>query len=198
MGLPEEALSVPAAPVADRASSIRLTGLRLVRADPILFARLETNHGIAGWGDIKGVDPVPAEALARSLFQLLDGENPTRIDHLWQKLFRAHRDMRGGPLMCHTIAGLDMALWDITGKLWGVPVYRLLGGPIRQRIRVYHTPKAIKVPPPDRFEHAGTPPDVERRVNAIRAARNRVGPDGAVMFDAHCAVPPVRPRCRTS
>ena len=98
--------------------------------------------------------------------------------------------MRGGPLLCHVIAGLDMALWDITGKLWGVPVYRLLGGPTRDRIRVYHTPKAIKVPSPDRFEHAGSPADVDRIVAAIRAARQRVGPDGVVMFDAHCAVPP--------
>jgi galactonate dehydratase len=98
--------------------------------------------------------------------------------------------MRGGPLMCHTIAGLDMALWDITGKLWGVPVYRLLGGPTRERIRVYHTPKAIKLPPHGIYEHAGTPPDIDRMVNAIRAARKQVGPDGVVMFDAHCAVPP--------
>ena len=50
----------PAARVADRTSSIRITGLRLTRVDPIVFARIETNHGIVGWGDIKGVDPVPA------------------------------------------------------------------------------------------------------------------------------------------
>src|SRR5262245_7169635 len=127
--------------VADRTSSIRITGMRAIRADPIVFVRMTTNHGIVGWGDIKGVDPVPAKALAESLFALLDGENPTRIEHLWQKLFRSHRDMRAGPLMCHVIAGLDMALWDITGKLWGVPIYRLLGGPTRDRIRVYHTAK---------------------------------------------------------
>jgi galactonate dehydratase len=180
----------PGAQVADRTSSIRITGMRTIRADPIVFVRMTTNHGIVGWGDIKGVDPVPAKALAESLFALLDGENPTRIEHLWQKLFRSHRDMRAGPLMCHVIAGLDMALWDITGKLWGVPIYRLLGGPTRDRIRVYHTSRAIKVPSPDRFEHAGSPADIDRIVAAIRSARKRVGPDGVVMFDAHCAVPP--------
>jgi galactonate dehydratase len=180
----------PAALVADRASTIRITGLRTWWVNPVVFVRIETNRGVAGWGDIKGVDPRPAKALAHSLYELLDGENPTRIEHLWQKLFRAHRNMRGGPLMVHTLAGIDMALWDITGKLHGVPVYRLLGGPCRDRIRVYHTPKARKVPPPGVFKHSASPADVNRIVAAIRAARKAVGPDGAVMFDAHCALPP--------
>jgi galactonate dehydratase len=66
----------------------------------------------------------------------------------------------------------------------------LLGGPTRDRIRVYHTPKAQKVPPHGIYEHSGTPADIDRMVQAIRRAREQVGPDGAVMFDAHCAVPP--------
>ena len=79
------------------------------------------------------------------MFELLDGQNPTRIEHLWQVLYRSHRNHRGGPFMLHCISGIDMALWDITGKLWGVPVYRLLGGPTRDKIRVYPTDKAIKL-----------------------------------------------------
>jgi galactonate dehydratase len=180
----------PAVQVADRASAIRITGLRTFWVGPVLFVRLETSAGVVGWGDVKGTDPRPAKALVESLFELLDGENPTRIEHLWQKLFRAHRNMRGGPLTVHTIAGIDMALWDITGKLYGVPVYRLLGGPCRERIRVYHTAKAIKLPPPGVFEHSSNPGDLDRIVRAVKAARARVGPDGAVMFDAHCALPP--------
>ncbi len=180
----------PAAQVEDRGADVRITALRTYWVNPNVFVKIETNRGVAGWGDIKGTDPRPAKALAESLFALLDGENPTRIEHLWQKLFRAHRDMRGGPIMIHTLAGIDQALWDLTGKLWGVPVYRLLGGPCRDRIRVYHTPKARKVPPHGIYEHSGTPADIERMVAAIRAARAIVGPDGAVMFDAHCAVPP--------
>jgi len=180
----------PAVQVADRASAIRITGLRAYWVNPVVFVRIETNHGVVGWGDVKGIDPRPAKALVESLFDLLNGENPTRIEYLWQKLFRAHRNIRGGPLMVHTLAGIDMALWDITGKLHGVPVYRLLGGPVRDRIRVYHTAKARKVPPPGIFEHSGNPADIDRIVGAIKAARQQVGPDGAVMFDAHCAVPP--------
>lgn len=182
--------NAPGAQVADRASSIRITALKTFWVGPIVYVKIETNHGISGWGDLKGVDPRPAKVLAESLFELLEGENPTRIEYLWQKLFRAHRDMRGGAFMVHTIAAIDIALWDLTGKLWQTPVYRLLGGPTRDRIRVYHTPKAQKVPPHGIYEHSGTPPDIDRMVNAIKAARDKVGPDGAVMFDAHCAVPP--------
>lgn len=179
-----------AAQVEDRSSTIRITGLRARWVNPCVFVRIETNHGVIGWGDIKGVDPRVSKPLAESLFELIDGENPTRIEHLWQKIFRAHRDIRGGPFMLHTLAAIDMALWDITGKLWGVPVYRMLGGPCRDRIRVYHTPQALKVPSPGQFEHSGTPADIEKIVAAIKAAREKVGTKGAVMFDAHCAIPP--------
>ena len=180
----------PAAQVGDRTTTLRITGLRATWVNPCVFIRIETNHGIVGWGDIKGVDPRVAKPLVESLYQLIDGENPTRIEHLWQKIFRAHRDIRGGPFMMHTLAGIDMALWDITGKLWGVPVYRMLGGPTRDRIRVYHTPQARKVPSPGSFEHSGTPADIEKIVAEIRASREQVGPSGAVMFDAHSAIPP--------
>jgi galactonate dehydratase len=91
--------------------------------------------------------------------------------------------------MVHTIAGIDMALWDITGKLWGVPVYRLLGGPTREKIRVYPSSKAVKIgnsPKPQ----SGDPETIENMVAAVRAARQKVGRDGSVMFDAHSAVPP--------
>jgi galactonate dehydratase len=182
--------SNPATQVADRSSSIRITALRTYWVGPVVYVKIETNHGVSGWGDLKGVDPRPAKVLVESLFELLDGENPTRIEHLWQKLFRAHRNMRGGSLMVHTIAAIDMALWDIAGRLWGVPVYRMLGGPTRDRIRVYHTPKAQKVPPHGIYGHSGDPVDIDRMVAAIKAARERVGPDGTVMFDAHSAVPP--------
>jgi galactonate dehydratase len=180
----------PAVQVQDRASSLRITRMRAFWANPVVYLRIETNHGIVGWGEIKGVDPRVAKPLAESLFELLEGENPTRIEYLWQKLYRAHRDIRGGPFMVHTLAGIDIALWDIAGKLWGVPIYRLLGGPCRDRLRVYHTKQARKVPPPGVFEHSSGPADIQRIVEAIEAARKDVGPEGAVMFDAHSALPP--------
>ncbi len=180
----------PAAQVEDRGASIRIRAMRTHRVASKVYVEIQTNQKVSGWGEVSALEPAAAEALARALFALLDGENPTRIEYLWQKLYRAHRDMRGGPFMVHTIAGIDMALWDLAGKLWGVPVYRLLGGPCRDKIRVYPTDKAQKVPPHGIYEHSGNPADINRMVDAIRAARKRVGPDGTVMFDAHCAVPP--------
>ncbi len=193
LAMVQDALSAnrnPAETVADRTSSIRITAYKAYWINPVVYLRIDTNHGVSGWGEIKGVDPRVALTLLASLYDLIAGENPTRIEHLWQKVYRAHRDIRGGPFMVHVLAGIDIALWDLAGKLWGVPVYRLLGGPVRERIRVYHTDKALKVPPHGIYEHSGTPADIDRMVKAIASARERVGPDGTVMFDAHCAVPP--------
>ena len=181
--------AAPGASVADRTSSIRITKLTATPMQRKVYLKLETNHGVTGWGEIDQLEPYVAARLAQSLFELLDSENPTRIEFLWQKIYRSHRDMRGGPFMTHTLAGIDMALWDIAGKLWGVPVYRLLGGPTRDKVRVYPSTTATKVGAgPEPF--AGSPADIERHVQNIARARKQVGPDGMVMFDAHCALPP--------
>src|SRR5438445_5973983 len=66
--------NAPSAQVEDRSSSIRLTGLKTYWVGPIVYVKLETSHGISGWGDLKGVDPRPAKALVESLFELLKDE----------------------------------------------------------------------------------------------------------------------------
>src|SRR5262245_47886010 len=180
----------PGAKVEDRTSSIKITSLKGFVVGPKAFFKGETNHGVTGWGEVTGLDPKVSVALAESLFQLLDGENPTRIEHLWQKLFRSHRDMRGGPFMVHTISGIDMALWDITGKLWRVPVYRLLGGPTRARTGTYNKPKAHQTGTGGPHPFSANERDVRELVKRVEQSRRQVGPDGAVMFDAHSAVPP--------
>lgn len=179
----------PAAQVVDRAADLKIKSLRAFPCGPKVYVKIETNHGITGWGEIDQLQPQVAALLAESLFELLDGENPTRIEYLWQKLYRSHRDMRGGPFMVHTIAGIDMALWDIAGKVWGVPVYRLLGGPVRDKMRIYPSPSATKAGAGP-AECSGNPNEIEGYVRQIEHARASVGPEGIVIFDAHCALPP--------
>ena len=180
----------PGKDVEDRGADIRITAIKTTVVGPKAYFKIETNKKVFGWGEVTGSEPKVSCVLAESLFELLDGENPTRIEHLWQKIFRSHRDMRGGPIITHVLAGIDMALWDITGKLWGVPVYRLLGGPVRAKIRMYPTPKAQKMGTGGPHPFSGNPSDIEPLVKMVKDARARVGKDGFVMFDAHCAIPP--------
>jgi len=180
----------PAVQVEDRATNIKITGFKTYVVASKTLLKIETNQNVFGWGEISQLPPTVAAPLMQAVFELINGENPTRIEHLWQKVYRAHRDIRGGAFMLHTIAGIDMALWDITGKLHGVPVYRLLGGPTRDKIRTYPTAKAYKVPAGGPRPAAGNPREIEAYVRDIREARERVGKDGTLMFDAHCCMPP--------
>ena len=180
----------PAAGVADRLTSLKISNLKAMRAGAKAYVKIETNQGITGWGEVTGLDPTVACALAGSLFELLKDQNPTRIEHLWQRLYRSHRDQRGGPYMTHTISAIDMALWDITGKFWGVPVYHLLGGKVRDKIRMYPTPKAKKIAAGGPRPFSANPAEVQHLTNQIKQMREVLGPSGTIMFDAHCAVPP--------
>ena len=176
--------------VVDRGSAIRITALRALPAATKAYVKIETNANVTGWGEITGLEPRVACGLAESLRELLIDENPTRVEHLWQKVFRAHRDMRGGPFMTHTLSAIDMALWDITGKHWGVPVYRLLGGPVRDKVRMYPSPVATKLGTGGPHPFSANPGEINRLVKMVQDARQRLGPDGTIMFDAHCAIPP--------
>jgi galactonate dehydratase len=180
----------PAANVADQTSTLAISRLTATPCNRKCYVKIETNHGITGWGEVTGLDPTVAAALLHSLFELLDGENPTRIEFLWQKVYRAHRDMRGGPFMTHTLSAIDMALWDITGKAWGVPVYRLLGGPCRDKVRMYPTPIATKLGTGGPHPFSGNPKDIDNLVQYVRRTREEKGPEFTIMFDAHCAIPP--------
>jgi len=175
--------------VEDRGSSIRVAGLRAIPVGGKGYVKVETSMGITGWGEINNMNTPVACALAESMGEMIVGENPTRTEHLWQRMFRAHRNLRGGGFMVHVISAIDMALWDICGKLYGVPVYRLLGGPCRDKVWMYPSTKAIKISPGGAQYFAGTPAEVQAIVQRVRDAREKVGPDGAVMVDAHSAMP---------
>ncbi|MCA2226212.1 galactonate dehydratase [Nonomuraea aurantiaca] len=102
-----------------------------------LFVRMETDSGIVGWGEAtcEGRSET-VRAAVDQLAELLIGRDALRIEDHWQVLTKGSF-YRGGPILASAVAGLDQALWDIAGKHFGAPVHQLLGGPVRDRIRVY-------------------------------------------------------------
>ena len=102
-----------------------------------MFLKIETDEGISGWGEpvIEGRART-VEAAVHEFCESLIGQDPSRINDIWQTLYRGHF-YRGGAILMSAIAGIDQALWDIKGKVLGVPVYELLGGKVRDRMKVY-------------------------------------------------------------
>ena len=102
-----------------------------------LFVKVYTDEGLTGVGEggFWGRELAVVEAI-RSAERLLVGQDPTRIDHIWQMLYRG-TFWRGGPVLGTAISAIDIALWDLNAKALGVPVYRLLGGKSRDRVRCY-------------------------------------------------------------
>ncbi|HEY3966465.1 MAG TPA: galactonate dehydratase [Planctomycetaceae bacterium] len=140
------------APVIAR-DPIKITKLETILVQPRwLFLKIHTNAGIVGLGEpiVEG----RAETVAAAVHEVepyLVGKDPRQVVHHWQAIYR-HAFYRGGPVLTSALSGIDMALWDIKGKALGVPVYELLGGPTRSKVRVY--------------AHAKTPEDVKRRIAA--------------------------------
>ncbi|MGP3929300.1 galactonate dehydratase [Nonomuraea sp. KM88] len=102
-----------------------------------LFVRVETGSGIVGWGEAtcEGRSET-VRAAVHQLAELLVGRDALRIEDHWQVMTKGSF-YRGGPILASAVAGLDQALWDIAGKHFGAPVHQLLGGPVRDRVRVY-------------------------------------------------------------
>lgn len=101
------------------------------------FLKIDTDEGVVGWGEpvVEGRAHTVAAAV-EELSDYLVGRDPRNVQDLWNVMYRAGF-YRGGPVMMSAIAGVDQALWDIKGKALGVPVHGLLGGKVRDRIRVY-------------------------------------------------------------
>lgn len=120
---------------------MKITGLRSFmtcdRDRPRVIVAVDTDEGITGWGECYSHGPDRAlPPLLDYLFLQIQGEDPTRIERLVLKLLQQSR-FPPGALGLAAISGIDHALWDISAKALGVPVYRLLGGHVRDRVRVY-------------------------------------------------------------
>src|SRR5919206_3806722 len=101
------------------------------------LVKITTDTGLVGWGEttLEG-KPRSTQAAVEELADYLIGKDPLRIEHHWQHIYRS-AFFRGGNVLMSALSGIDQALWDIAGKHYGVPVYQLLGGAVRDRVRVY-------------------------------------------------------------
>ena len=135
-----EAIAKPqradAAPI-DPKENIKVTKIdTFVLRNSWVFVKISTDAGLVGWGEMLKDDAKACAAGAQEVGRYLVGQDPRRVAHHWQAIHRG-AFYRGGPIKTAISSGIDMALWDITGKAFGVPVYKLLGGPTRDRVRVY-------------------------------------------------------------
>jgi galactonate dehydratase len=170
-----------------------------------VFLRVETDEGIVGWGEpiVEGRAETVATAVTE-LSDLLIGADPRPVEEHWQVLAKGGF-YRGGPVLSSALAGIDQALWDIKGKALGVPVHELLGGPVRDRVRVYswiHGADdaeladdarravesgfdAVKCTPTAQLRHLDTPAAVRAVVDRIAALRDAVGYGVDIAVDFH-------------
>ncbi len=138
--------AVPASPFQDVGSKVRITGMKAIGVSltpqsdrPYVFVKLETNQGLVGWGEATLEGKAAATmACVNDFSEHIIGADPMQVEHLWQSMY-VHSFYRAGPVMGSAISGIDQALWDLRGKILGMPVYKLLGGPFDARgVRGYY------------------------------------------------------------
>ena len=170
-----------------------------------LFLRIDTDEGVSGWGEpiVEGRAEA-VRSVVDTFFEYLVGEDPLRIEQHWQVMTKS-AFYRGGPIMSSAVAGIDQALWDITGRALGVPVYQLLGGAVRERVRMYawvhgDTPEALARDGRAKLaqgfsavkfnitEQAAPLPsraDYGRWADRMRALRDALGDEADIAVDVH-------------
>lgn len=181
----------------------------------LCFVKVRTDEGLEGIGEAYSVGPDRAtEAAIKDFEEWLVGQDPLRIEHLWAMMYNGTR-FPPGPTILSAISGIEHALWDIKGKALGVPVWQLLGGAVRDKVRVYQNPggstpeemaeRAVAII--EKYGYTGLklgphPPGAEKMPwNAVlraaaarvKAVRDAVGPDIDIGLDPHAKIfEPVR------
>jgi galactonate dehydratase len=185
---------------------VKITRLTLYPVPPRwLFLRVDTDEGVTGWGEpvVEGRAHTVAAAVEEFADYLI-GQDPLRIEEHWNVLAKGGF-YRGGPILSSALAGVDQALWDIAGKTLGVPVSQLLGGAVRDRIRVYSwiggdDPAdvaaaalekvdagftAVKMNGSGPLRPLDTPAAAQGVADRVAAVREVLGPDRDVAVDFH-------------
>ena len=199
---------------------LTITGVRTVAVGAgwrnYVYVLVDTDQGITGLGEASlGGQTHALLGMVKDLEPLLLGADPFRIEHLWQQAYR-HAFWHGGVTMTSALAGIEVALWDIKGQALGVPIHRLLGGRVRDKIRAYangprgETPDQVARSAQDLVARGftalkwvpfgATPLLAGRRVidaavAEVKAVREAVGPEVELMVDGHGRLsPPVAVR----
>jgi galactonate dehydratase len=186
---------------------MRITRLETMLVEPRwLFLKVHTDAGIVGLGEpiVEGRARTCAAAV-KQLEPYLIGQDPRAVTHHWQAMYR-HAFYRGGPVLTSAISGVDMALWDIKGKALGVPVYQLLGGPTRHRVRVYahaKTPEQLRELRAQGFTAfktgvfktrpariVETPAFIDQAAHHFASLRAAAGQEADIGIDFHGAISP--------
>ncbi len=194
------------APIAKK-DNLKITKLETILVKPRwLFLKIHTNAGIVGLGEpvVEGRALTCATAI-KEIEPYLVGKDPRAVTHHWQAIYR-HAFYRGGPVLTSALSGIDQALWDIKGKALGVPVYELLGGPTRNRVRVYahsRTPESMKADLKKGFtafktgpakrrpaRYIETPAEVKYAIEKFAELRETVGDNVDIGVDFHGAISP--------
>ncbi|MBB4078015.1 galactonate dehydratase [Lewinella aquimaris] len=185
---------------------LTITKVELFRVPPRwLFLKLTTACGIVGWGEpvVEG-RAATVEACIREIEVHLIGHPANKIEDFWQMIYRGGF-YRGGPVLMSALSGIDQAMWDIKGKALEVPVYELLGGAVRDRVRIYgwineETPEqlaaaarrrildgftALKMNACERMEWIDSPAKVEEAAAKMAAVREAVGNEVLIGLDLH-------------
>ncbi|MES0857039.1 galactonate dehydratase [Geobacillus sp. G4] len=170
-----------------------------------LFLKISTDEGISGWGEpiVEGRAGT-VRAAVEELSDYLIGKDPLAIEEHWTVLYRGGF-YRGGPILMSAISGIDQALWDIKGKYFNAPVHELLGGPVRDSIRVYSwiggdRPSdvaeaakkaketgftAVKMNATEELQYIDSFKKIEEAVERVAAVRQVTGDEFGVGIDFH-------------
>ena len=200
-------------------SGLKVTGMKVFGVSltptsdrPYVFCKLETNQGLVGWGEgtLEGKAGATM-ACINDFREFVIGADPMQVEHIWQSMY-VHSFYRAGPVMGSAISAIDQALWDIRGKALGVPVYRLLGGPLDPRgVRGYYhadgvrTPEALKklretaiqqgvscfkTGLPIYYEWIETRKKISAAVKSMQMLRENLGPEIDIAVDFHAKTSP--------
>jgi len=186
---------------------VKITKLETFLVKPRwIFLKIHTDVGIVGLGEplLEG-RALTIQTAIKEIEPYLIGKDPRNIVHHWQAIYR-HAFYRGGPILTSALSGIDHALWDIKGKLLNVPVWELLGGPTRDRVRIYgrasnaeqmkqrkaegYTVIKTGVSKDRPADFVENPKFVKQAIENFASLREAGGDDMDIAIDFHGAIPP--------